>query len=1014
MSDPLRPKALLRKAARWAAPPGSSPRAALRTARQVARDGVGYVPRAKSLWRLAVEPAAAEPHHAEWLHRNRVSANELTVQIEGWLERPQPFAVEVVVLPSPTAAPGAVEQTLASLSRQSCPVWRAVAVGAGPEVVRDDRVRTVPAAVGAALAVAVHTLEAGDPADLVVVLEAGDIAEPDLVHHVLSHAWDDPRARLLHWDDDLLAAEGSLIDPRFRPAWSPDILLGANYLGRSFAVRRDALVGVGGLRPELDDAAWWDLVLRLDLGPDAVVRVPRLLTHVGRRPDPDPTVAIDVVERHVARHGQRGTVTHGPGGLRVRWDLGDPPPVTVIIPTRHNTEMLSRCLPSLAATDYPSFDVAIVDNGGRTPEAEAWYGEHDEGLDLHVQWWDEPFNYSRVNNVAAAEAKGEVIVFLNDDTELVDPGWLREIVGWAIQPDIGLAGLQLLDGDGRIQHGGVVIGVNGFADHLFVGLEPHSDTLLGPTDWYRNTLSVTAACVAVQRSVFDSVGGFDERFALCGSDVVLGLDMRFQGLRNVVSAAVTVRHLESVTRGSVVPIGDFHASYWRYQKYLWGGDPYFSPALSRRTGRPELRPAGDTGPMPVVAEVLGRQFAIFRQRADEAEALTLSTICRADDHTVDAVLALHAQTEGRVEVGSVNWFMPDLDSPFYGGINTALRIADQLHREHGIEQRFVFMAHPNEHFFRSALHASFPALADAPLTFYGGPNDPALATVPYADVSIATLWVTAYSVAHFANTRRKFYLIQDFEPQFYPAGTNYALTEETYRLGLYGLCNTQRLLDLYERDYGGVGGAFMPAVDQSVFHARGRRPLRHDGPVTVFVYARPGHWRNCWELASLALAELKQQLGDDVRIVTAGSWARPDDLGQGIEHLGLLDYRDTGELYRTCDVGVALTVSAHPSYLPLELMACGVPVVAFDNPAGDWIMDDEENSLRCRRTVDGLAGALERLVVDGALRDRLGAAAEATIAKRFADWGTALAGVHDILADPEGWVGPVDTTGRKT
>jgi glycosyltransferase involved in cell wall biosynthesis len=405
--------------------------------------------------------------------------------------------------------------------------------------------------------------------------------------------------------------------------------------------------------------------------------------------------------------------------------------------------------------------------------------------------------------------------------------------------------------------------------------------------------------------------------------------------------------------------------------------------------------------MAQVGAVLGRNFTVFRQRADEAEARWLAEICRADDAVVDAVDLLHARTEGRAEVRTINWFFPDIDSPFYGGINTALRLAEHLAVNHGVQHRFVIMADPNEDFFRSALAAAFPSLTDVPMTFVGGPTDPALDAVPYADVAIATLWVTAYSVARFPAARRKFYLIQDFEPQFYPAGTNYALTEEGYRLGLYGLCNTERLLDIYRRDYRGRGGAFMPAVDDRVFHARGRRPREHDGPATVFVYARPGHWRNCWELASLALAQVKEAVGDQVRIVTAGSWARPDDLGTGIEHLGLLDYRDTGELYRQADVGVALTVSAHPSYLPLELMACGVPVVAFDNPAGDWILEHDVNSLRCRRTVDGLAQAIEALVLDPARRERLGWAAEATIADRFSNWDDAFAPVYDILCDPE-------------
>ncbi len=169
----------------------------------------------------------------------------------------------------------------------------------------------------------------------------------------------------------------------------------------------------------------------------------------------------------------------------------------------------------------------------------------------------------------------------------------------------------------------------------------------------------------------------------------------------------------------------------------------------------------------------------------------------------------------------------------------------------------------------------------------------------------------------------------------------------------------------------------------------------------MFVYARPGHFRNCWELASIALEQLKQRLGDRVTIITAGSWAYGDN-DHGIEHLGMLDLRATGHLYRRCDVGVALTVSEHPSYLPLELMACGVPVVAFDNPAGSWLLEHEVNSLLTRRTVDALCDGVERLVVDAELRACLRHGGLHTIASHHSSWDDALAGVYGVLSDPLG------------
>ena len=980
------------------ASPGTPTRAAMRVARQLMRDGVRYTGHLRELWAAAQGEAPDDTvrDYLFWWKEHPPSTEALLKQAAASAEGHIKTRLECVVR---AGDPTAVEHTIESLFSQTFAGWRLTVVGATAPY-DDARVTTV---LDRTVDAVLDDLAGSGPSrDFVVVLEAGDRLEPDFAFNIVARAWDDPFIELVHWDDDVIDESGLRRDPRFRPEWSPELLLSANYLGRSFAVRRDRLHEVGGIDTSLGDSAPWDLLFRLDLTDRTVARIPRVVHHLVRRPDSAPADRAAVVQAHLDRAGRSGTAAASPAGVSVRWDLPATPHVTVIIPTRHNRGMLSTCLPTLAQTDYPSFDVVIVDNGGRTDDNVTWYEQHASALDLTIQWWDEPFNYSAVNNAAASGAKGDVLVFLNDDTELLDSGWMRELVSWVRQPDIGLVGVQLVDPDDLIQHGGVVVGMHGFADHLFAGCRPGDDTLLGSTHWYRNSLSVTAACVAVDRSLFDQIGGFDERFILCGSDVTLGFDARFLGRRNVVTPFTRVRHLESVTRGSTSVAEDFPTSYWRYQKWLRGGDPYYSPSLSLRSTVPQLRPSDEPDPMVTVGGALSRDFTVFRQRADEDEARWLAHYCRADEHLRQKVLAQHEAEIEPFDVRTVNWFIPDIDSPFYGGINTAFRIADQLARDHDVQNRFVVMAAENDAFVRSALAAAFPRLASSELEFIQGNDERQLAGVSAADVSIATLWLTGYSVAHFPHTRRRFYLIQDFEPMFYAAGTNYALAEESYRLGLYGLCNTDRLLDIYRSQYGGDGAAFMPAVDPTVFHAQGRGRLDHDDPVTVFLYARPGHWRNCWELASLALDELKQRLGDRVRIVTAGSWARPDDLGKGIEHLGLLDYRDTGALYRSCDIGIALTLSAHPSYLPLELMACGTPVVAFDNPAGDWILHHEQNSLRCPRTVDGLAGSLTRLATDGALRQRLGEQGRADIAARHGDWPAALGGIYGFLCDPAG------------
>src|SRR5262249_40287065 len=156
-----------------------------------------------------------------------------------------------------------------------------------------------------------------------------------------------------------------------------------------------------------------------------------------------------------------------------------------------------------------------------------------------------------------------------------------------------------------------------------------------------------------------------------------------------------------------------------------------------------------------------------------------------------------------------------------------------LTAEHGVENQFILAAAPNEAYIRSAIDASFPSISGSTIAFTDGRDGANLNSMPAADVSIATQWHTAYLTPHFPHPRRRFYLIQDFEPAFYPAGTNYALAEETYRLGLYGICNTERMLDLFRNRYGGTGTSFMPAVDPGIFHAEGRSEPGEEDVVTV-------------------------------------------------------------------------------------------------------------------------------------------------------------------------------------
>ncbi|RXZ72068.1 glycosyltransferase family protein [Agromyces albus] len=883
----------------------------------------------------------------------------------------------VVVETRPGAEPDEFEATRRSISELD---------GATPIVLRANS--------GTDLAELLEPIDA----DFVLFLTAGSQLEPGALEEISRAHRIDPSLEAIGFDTDTLDHERRT-DPHFRPEWSPEMLLGANYFGRAFAIRVDLARRIDGIR--LDDHGIWRLLLSAGLSERIVGRVPKVLMSEPRRTRAIATARdAEMVREVLSERGERAETSLEDGVVRVRFIPETWPTVSIVIPTRHGRANLSRLLPSLERTEYPGFDVVVIDNGGQSDERDEWYVNAKGDLDLRILWWtEEPFNYSRVNNVAARACTGEILVMLNDDTEIVDPNWLREMVGLLLRDGIGTVGLQLRQGEGLIQHGGVMLGPGGFADNLFTGMTPGSDSLVGPTGWYRNTLAVTGACVAIRRSDFESVGGLDERFILCGSDVVLGLDQILRGRRNAVIPFDTVRHYESLTRGTSVPLEDFYASYWRYHPWLAAGDPYLSPNVSQLSAVPRFRSSRDERPVKLALQVMGRAYIQVKQGSSISEEATglihQASVSRSD---VDRVHADHAAADGFHQVETINWFIPDIDMPFFGGLNTAFRIAEKLALQNGVQNRFVFLAEPNEQFFRSALVAAFPGLADAEIHFYNGTDD-SIAALPQADAAVATLWLTADHVAKAPGVRRKFYLMQDYEPGFYPASTLYAMAEETYRLGLYAICNTRSMYEIYAGLYGGKAMYFDPAVDRTIYHAEGRREKGDDEPVTIFVYARD-HFRNCWELAYAALREIKRIHGDRVRIVAAGARYLPQTAD--FIDLGLLDYRATGAIYRETDIGLTLQISRHPSYLPLELMACGVPMVAPDSSWFSWLFQDGDNSLLAMRTYDDIVERLDRLVRDSELRARLSKGALERIDANHSDWDAALSGIYGYLCDPEG------------
>ena len=353
------------------------------------------------------------------------------------------------------------------------------------------------------------------------------------------------------------------------------------------------------------------------------------------------------------------------------------------------------------------------------------------------------------------------------------------------------------------------------------------------------------------------------------------------------------------------------------------------------------------------------------------------------ERNAEIVRAYHELDE--LDVRTIQWFVPVFRHAYFAGVYTILRFADYLARVHGVESRFCMYDAPkqgDEKLIARRIADAFPALAGSEVTMSRNDNpdgDP-FGHIGPCDVAIATFWTSAYPVMRFDRCRAKFYFVQDFEPAFYPAGSGWALAEETWHFDLPGIVNTPGLADVY-RSYGNPAVSFVPRVDTGRYHPPARKPSDDGGPVRIFFYGRPTQPRNAFGLGLASLAKVKSRYGDRIELVSAGADWHPGAYGLAdrMTNLGVLPLEKVADLYRSCDIGLVFMLTKHPSYQPLEFMASGMVTVTNANPATAWLLRHDENALVAPPAASLVAEQIGRAVDDPELRRRLAETALAEV-----------------------------------
>lgn len=497
-----------------------------------------------------------------------------------------------VVMPVHDTEPAMLRAAVGSIRAQRYPHWQLCIVDDGSRspatravlatLADDARIDVVRRDEPGGIADATNRAIASARGSYVAFCDHDDVLEPDALAWIARAIDLDPSVDIVYTDEDKLDEDGRRVEPFCKPDWSPDLLLSCNYITHLLVVRTSLLRAVGGLRPELDGAQDYDLLLRLTERTDRVAHVPAPLYSWRKSPQ---STAADIgakPQAHVASRRaldeallRRGIDGHREAGIdptwhRVRHRITARPEVTVIIPTRDRLDLLAPCIDLLREqVGHQPLEILVVDNESRDPATL----DYLDAFDGRVVRYPHRFNYARQMNLAATEARGEVLLLLNNDARPVGAEWFDALLEHAMRPEIGAVGARLRFPDGRAQHEGVVLNAGGVALNLDSG--PYA--VFGAS--IRDVAAVTGACLMVRRTVWDAVSGMDERLRVAYNDVDLCLRIGERGWRNLYTPLAEITHAESSSRGSLHPEVDEAFYQWRWGPPQTCADPFFTTAV---------------------------------------------------------------------------------------------------------------------------------------------------------------------------------------------------------------------------------------------------------------------------------------------------------------------------------------------------------------------------------------------------------------------------------------------------
>jgi GT2 family glycosyltransferase len=577
--------------------------------------GKRWVPLARSVWRTAYFPGLRRQGHPNYQQYVETEQRRLNRCAGQYARQCSAFANQPlisIVMPVYKSDVDLLSRAVESVRRQIYSTWELCIVDDGshrPELTRfldeladDKRIKIHARESNGNISIATNEAIYMATGQWIGFLDHDDELAPDALYHVVARINEKPDCDVIYTDQDKIDRSQRRSEPFFKPDWSPVYFRGVMYLGHFLAVRREVMHQVGGCNSIYDGVQDYELALRISEKTQKIEHIARVLYHWRAisgsvAADPQAKDGIEAlqeqaVQAHLDRMAIPATARRNGRAHRVNL-LPRPrasyPKISILIPTRDHPELIGRCLKTLyRLTNYPDFEVLIGDNETSDPRALKIF----ESYPIRKVALPGGFHFAQFMNVLAAQATGEYLMLLNNDTEIIQTDWLQHLLLHAQAEDVGMAGATLTYADGTTQHAGIILGPRGTADHVMRGFPSDCDGYFGSMPCSREVTAVTAAGAMISRRKFMLVGGFSERFRRHYDDLDFCLRLRAMGWRNICVASARLVHYESRSRGLKYDFTDRILLLDRWEKTIDHGDPFYNPNFHRDSTDYRLDVAG--------------------------------------------------------------------------------------------------------------------------------------------------------------------------------------------------------------------------------------------------------------------------------------------------------------------------------------------------------------------------------------------------------------------------------------